>query len=59
MPLSNADRWAEICEIQSSLMRNLASQFPQRNEQLQNLADGWQSVKKQALGQPLTGLNTK
>ncbi|MBB1437142.1 hypothetical protein H5202_00390 [Shewanella sp. SG41-4] len=59
MPLSNATRWAEICEIQTSLMRDLANQFPQRSEQLQRLADGWQGVKKQAQGQPLAGLTTK
>ncbi|AZG74351.1 hypothetical protein [Shewanella livingstonensis] len=59
MPLSNATRWAEICEIQTSLMRDLADKFPQRRQQLHNIADGWQSVKKQAQEQSLTGLSTK
>lgn len=59
MSLSNASRWAEICEIQTSLMLDLADKFPQRREQLQHIADGWQSVKKQAQGQSLNGLSTK
>ena len=48
MPISNAARWTEICEIQTKLMRELANQFPQRSQQLNHIADGWQGVKKQA-----------
>jgi hypothetical protein len=32
MLISNADRWTEICEIQTKLTRGLASQFPERSQ---------------------------
>jgi hypothetical protein len=47
MYLSNAERWAQICDKQVELMGKLSEQFPERREQLQHLTHSWQDVKQQ------------
>ncbi|MGI2853259.1 hypothetical protein ACRTDR_03395 [Shewanella algae] len=47
MYLSNAERWAQICDRQVELMGKLSEQFPERREQLQHLTHSWQDVKQQ------------
>ncbi|NKF49826.1 hypothetical protein G3R49_04475 [Shewanella sp. WXL01] len=47
MAVTNAARWSEICEIQKSLLANLAGKFPQRDEQLKDLMSNWDSFKCQ------------
>ncbi|WP_226410812.1 hypothetical protein [Shewanella glacialimarina] len=47
MSISNAKRWNELCELQITIMGNLANRFPERRENLESVASGWKSIQKQ------------
>ncbi|WP_394129655.1 hypothetical protein [Shewanella maritima] len=52
MAISNAKRWSEICEMQVNILEGLRRQFPQRGEQIENLACHWQALKHQVDNNP-------
>lgn len=47
MPISNAKRWDELCELQITVMGNLANRFPERRENLASVASGWKNIQQQ------------
>jgi hypothetical protein len=47
MSISNAKRWNELCELQITIMGNLANRFPERRENLESVASGWKSIQQQ------------
>ncbi|MCZ4336129.1 hypothetical protein [Shewanella colwelliana] len=44
MYLSNAQRWAKLCEEQANIIENLSNTFPQRQAQHKELGYCWRTI---------------
>ncbi|ACJ30842.1 MULTISPECIES: hypothetical protein [Shewanella] len=44
MSVSNAKRWAELCQQQAELIDNLTRVFPERSDEHAHLSDHWREV---------------
>ncbi|MCL1089979.1 hypothetical protein L2744_10270 [Shewanella profunda] len=47
MYLSNAERWSLLCKKQIEVIDNLATQFPERKANLNQLSQCWLNVQHQ------------
>ncbi len=47
MSVSNAQRWAELCQQQAELIDNLSRVFPERSDEHANLSEHWREVGRQ------------
>ncbi|BAJ00839.1 hypothetical protein [Shewanella violacea] len=47
MFLSNAQRWAQICERQAEIIENLSSTFPERKEFHSDIGINWRRLGEQ------------
>ena len=58
MFLSNAQRWAQICDRQAEIIENLSNVFPERKEHHSDLGSSWRRLGDQvSRGQSLETLD--
>lgn len=57
MFISNAQRWAQICERQAEIIENLSATFPERKDNHSDLGINWRRLGDQvSRGKPLDAL---
>ncbi|QFU21620.1 hypothetical protein FM038_005275 [Shewanella eurypsychrophilus] len=58
MFLSNAQRWAQICERQAEIIENLSKTFPERRDNHSDIGISWRRLGDQvSRGQSLNTLD--